>query len=232
MRTPGLFDLAWEKPEPLVPRRRRLEATERIAADGAIVTPAGRGAVREAAAAFMADGADAVAIMLHQQLRQRCARAPAAAFLREEVPIARCHRVLRGAARDQGIRADQHHGGERLPPAGDAPLPGQSRGAALRGIGVDAPLLVVASNGGVVGAAGAAERPVFAVGSGPAAGVAGAARLGSVLGASDLIAFDMGGTTAKAALVEDGRAAAHYRIRVPRGHLHAVTLHQGRGATC
>src|SRR4029079_16372833 len=75
----------------------------------------------------------------------------------------------------------------------------------LRGIGVEAPLLGVASNGGVVGAREAGERPVFAVGSAPAAGVAGAARLGAAADTPHLIAFDMGGTTAKASLVEDGR---------------------------
>ena len=68
-----------------------------------------------------------------------------------------------------------------------------------------APLLVVASNGGVVGARQAAERPVFVVGSGPAAGVTGAARLGEALGEPNLIVFDMGGTTAKASLVESGQ---------------------------
>jgi N-methylhydantoinase A len=63
----------------------------------------------------------------------------------------------------------------------------------------------VASNGGVVGARQAAERPAFAVGSGPAAGVTGAARLGEALGEANLIVFDMGGTTAKASLVEAGK---------------------------
>ena len=51
---------------------------------------------------------------------------------------------------------------------------------------------------------GRRERPVFAVGSGPAGGVAGAARLGPSIGAADLIVFDMGGTTAKAAIIEGG----------------------------
>jgi N-methylhydantoinase A len=71
--------------------------------------------------------------------------------------------------------------------------------------GVRAPLLVVASNGGVVGARQAAERPVFVVGSGPAAGVTGAARLGGALGEPNVIVFDMGGTTAKASLIEAGQ---------------------------
>jgi len=56
----------------------------------------------------------------------------------------------------------------------------------------------------MIGIATARDRPVFAVGSGPAGGVAGAARLGPAMGAENLIVFDMGGTTAKAAIVEGG----------------------------
>jgi N-methylhydantoinase A len=74
----------------------------------------------------------------------------------------------------------------------------------LAGIGIRAPLLISMSNGGVAGAGAVAERPVFAVGSGPAAGVLGAARLGRSLGIPDLVVFDKGGTTAKASIVENG----------------------------
>ena len=85
----------------------------------------------------------------------------------------------------------------------------------LAGIGIRAPLLVIASNGGVVGARAAGEKPVYAVQSGPSAGVAGAARLGRVAETRNLIAFDMGGTTAKASLVEDGRVSltSEYEFR-------------------
>jgi N-methylhydantoinase A len=85
----------------------------------------------------------------------------------------------------------------------------------LAGIGIRAPLLVIASNGGVVGARAAGEKPVYAVQSGPSAGVAGAARLGRVADTRNLIAFDMGGTTAKASLVEDGRVSltSEYEFR-------------------
>ena len=74
----------------------------------------------------------------------------------------------------------------------------------LSELGINAPVQVMASNGGMIGIDTARDRPVFAVGSGPAGGVAGAARLGPAIGSSDLIVFDMGGTTAKAAIVEAG----------------------------
>src|SRR5262245_63068790 len=62
IRTPGMFDLAWRKPEPLVPRRWRLEAIERVAADGSVVSPLAEASVREAAAFFQAEGVEAVAV--------------------------------------------------------------------------------------------------------------------------------------------------------------------------
>src|SRR3546814_2289099 len=74
----------------------------------------------------------------------------------------------------------------------------------LQGLGIAAPLQVMASNGGTMGGAVAAERPAFVVASGPAGGTTGAARLGAVVGRRDLIVFDMGGTTAKACIVDDG----------------------------
>ena len=60
------------------------------------------------------------------------------------------------------------------------------------------------SNGGVLPARVAAQKPIFVIESGPAAGVVGAQRLGRKLGFDDCIVFDMGGTTAKATIVADG----------------------------
>src|ERR1700754_5107048 len=61
------------------------------------------------------------------------------------------------------------------------------------------------SNGGMLAANVTCEKPVLVVASGPAGGVIGAARLGIARGDRDVIVFDMGGTTAKAVIVEDGR---------------------------
>jgi len=55
IRTPGMFDLAWRKPEPLVPRRWRREALERMGADGTVVTPLDEASVVQAAAFFLDD---------------------------------------------------------------------------------------------------------------------------------------------------------------------------------
>jgi N-methylhydantoinase A len=206
VRTPDLFDLTWEKPEPLVERRHRLEVDERIGADGAVVRPLDRDGLLAAAERLVADGADVIAISFinsyvnatHERLAER--------LLGERFPaldVTASYRVLPEIKEYE--RTSTTVVNAYLLPVMRRYLANLAAG--LRSIGVEAPLLVVASNGGVVGAAGAGERPVFAVGSGPAAGVAGAARLGRVADTPNLIAFDMGGTTAKASLVEDGRVS-------------------------
>jgi N-methylhydantoinase A len=74
----------------------------------------------------------------------------------------------------------------------------------LRGLGISVPLNIMQSNGGVLSASTAARKPIFIIESGPAAGVVGAARIGAHNGLGDILAFDMGGTTAKAAIIVDG----------------------------
>ena len=207
VRTPDLFDLTWEKPEPLVERRHRLEVDERIAADGAVVRPLDREGLLAAAERLVRRRGRRGGGLLHQQLREPGPRAPRpSSLLAARFPtldVTASYRVLPEIKEYE--RTSTTVVNAYLLPVMRRYL--ATLAAGLRGIGVEAPLLVVASNGGVVGAAGAGERPVFAVGSGPAAGVAGAARLGQVAGAPNLIAFDMGGTTAKASLVEHGRVS-------------------------
>ncbi len=206
IRTPEMFDLTWDKPVPLVERRYRLEVDERVAADGTIVRDLDTASVEVAADRLAADGVSSVAICLinsyanpaHEQAVERliAARHP-------HLKISASYRVL--PEMKEYERTSTTVVNAYILTVMQAYLDRLQDG--LRAIGISAPLLVVASNGGVVSAAAAAEKPVFAVGSGPAAGVSGAGRLGSRSGCPDLIAFDMGGTTAKASLVEAGRAS-------------------------
>ena len=75
----------------------------------------------------------------------------------------------------------------------------------LRAGGFQKELYLMQSSGGIMSAAVAATRPVYTIDSGPAGGVSAAAQLGISLGYSDVISFDMGGTTAKICVVRDGR---------------------------
>lgn len=214
IRTPGMFDMAWKKPDPLVPRRWRLEAAERIAADGAVVRPLDEAGVRAAAATFLAEGVEAVAICFINSYVNDAHERRAAALLREAAPgllVTASFEVLPEIKEYE--RTSTAVVNAYLLPAMRGYL---SRLAErLAAIGVMAPVQVMASNGGMIGIGTARDRPVFAVGSGPAGGVAGAARLGPAIGAPDLIVFDMGGTTAKAAIVEAGepQVVTEYEFR-------------------
>jgi N-methylhydantoinase A len=214
IRTPDLYDLTWDKPRPLVERALRLEVDERIGADGSIVRPLDPASVRLAAARLAATGVTSIAICLLNSYVNPEHERQAEAIVRAEHPgidVAASYRVL------PEIK-EYERTSTTVVNAYLLPIMRRYLGtlaARLRALGLEAPLLVVASNGGVLGVEAAAERPVFAVGSGPAAGVAGAARLGAACGYGDLITFDMGGTTAKASLVEDGRVflTSEYEFR-------------------
>ncbi len=78
--------------------------------------------------------------------------------------------------------------------------------AGLRDRGADAGLWLMKSNGGLATAADALERPVEIIESGPAAGLAAAAFYAELVGSRDVVTFDMGGTTAKVGMIEDGEA--------------------------
>ena len=84
----------------------------------------------------------------------------------------------------------------------------------LNDLGTSAPLMVMQSSGGVMTADDAVDRPVFALESGPAAGVVAALGLAERLGYRNVITFDMGGTTAKASLIEDGRVSRSQEYEV------------------
>jgi N-methylhydantoinase A len=214
IRTPGMFDLAWRKPEPLVPRRWRLEAAERMAADGSVVLPLDEASVLAAAEFLMAEGVEAVAVCFINSYANDAHERRAAALLRAAAPT-----LLVTASCEVLAEIKEY---ERTSTAAvNAYLLPAMRGylsrlaARLAAIGIGAPLQVMASNGGMLGLATACDRPVFAVGSGPAGGVAGAARLGAATGTRDMIVFDMGGTTAKAAIIAGGepQTVTEYEFR-------------------
>ena len=82
---------------------------------------------------------------------------------------------------------------------------------------IGAPLMVMQSSGGITTARNARERPAFCMESGPAAGAVGAAAMGKRLGHRDLISFDMGGTTAKVCLIENGEPRLTNEMEVGGG---------------
>jgi N-methylhydantoinase A len=203
IRTPTMFDLTWKKPEPLAPRRWRREINERLAADGSVVTPITTDEVLRVAAELAGEGVEAIAIaFLHSYIN------PAHEILARDLLI-RHFPSLRITASCDVLPEMKEYERTSTTVVNAYILPAmrsylEQLKIDLATIGVTAPIQVMASNGGMMGIDAASRKPVFAVASGPAGGVTGAARLGALTGDPDLIVFDMGGTTAKASIVHEG----------------------------
>ena len=206
VRTPNMFDLSWCKPEPLVRRRWRREVRERIAADGTIVVPLDPADVVDQGRLLAADGVTSIAVCFLNSYVNPEHEEVAATILTEtfpEIAVTASVAVLPSMGEYERCSTAAVNA-YVLPALSDYTARLEE---ALRGMGVTAPLLIGNSNGGLSTAAVARTKPVFFVSSGRSAGAVGAARLGAATGAQDLIAFDMGGTTASATLVRDGEVS-------------------------
>lgn len=204
IRMPDMFDLTWDKPKPLVPRRHRLEVDERMAADGSVIRPLNEQELIDAVDQLKKDGVQAVAICFINSYRNAAHEEAAAKIIKQHFPdilITTSCSVL--PEMKEYERTSTTVVNAYLLVAMRQYL--QKLEAGLRKIGVSAPILVMTSNGGMLAADVTCENPVMVVASGPAGGVVGAARLGQARDDKDVIVFDMGGTTAKAVVIEDGR---------------------------
>jgi len=97
----------------------------------------------------------------------------------------------------------------------------------LHALGAVAPFYVMQSNGGVMTSSSAKARPVYMVESGPAAGVIAAGAIAAPYGYKNVMSFDMGGTTAKVGLIQDGQLRLSTEIEV--GAQSVTPLGEGRG---
>ena len=91
------------------------------------------------------------------------------------------------------------------------------------------PLYVMQSNGGVMSASAAADRPIHIIESGPAAGIIAALTLAERVGIANVLTLDMGGTTAKASLIEDGQVTRSPEYQVGGGVSVGIRLSRGGG---
>jgi N-methylhydantoinase A len=201
---PVLYDVMFDKTKPLVPRYLAYEVPERINAAGEVIRPLDEGAVREVGRALRAEGVEAVAIcFLHGYVNGAHERR-AAELIREGFPTA----VVSVSSEVAPEFREYYRASTTVINAAVQPLVRRYLGAIadrLRDRGVRGELLVMQSSGGVLTFAAAAEKPVYMVESGPAAGVTAAAHLGNSLGYRQVVSFDMGGTTAKTSLIRDGQ---------------------------
>ena len=201
-----VYDLQIEKPAPLVPRRFVEEVTERVLADGSVRTPLDEDDCRRALRALRARGVRTLAVCLLHAYLNPAHEQRVAALAAEEAPemtVTLSHEVsptFREYERTSTTVVNAY-----VMTAVRTYLEGLA--AALRARGYRGRLFVMQSSGGIATAEAMARFPVRMIESGPAAGALMAAVYGELAGVPDLIAFDMGGTTAKLALIEQGRPA-------------------------
>ncbi|KQV08905.1 hydantoinase/oxoprolinase family protein [Devosia sp. Root105] len=216
LRTPGMFDLTWDKPEPLVARRYRLEATERVRADGTVMTPLRLDDVLAAGRFFAAEGIESVAICFLNSYKnpvheRQAATVFAAAF--PDIAVTASVDVLPEAGEYERTSTTAVNAYVLPPLRGYLTRLEQK----LRAHGVTAPLLIGNSNGGLSSASVAQQKPVFFISSGRSSGAVGAQRLGAATDEANLVAFDMGGTTASAALIHRGILARTHEYEFRAG---------------
>ena len=203
LRMPRLYDLSWVKPEPLVPRYLRLEVDERVAADGTIEKDLDEGSVISAIERLKAEGVESIAVCLLNSYVNEEHERRVGELLREagNWSVSLSFEIL------PEIR-EYERTSTTVVNAYVLPLVRTYLSVLhkeLHCLGVEGPLRIMQSGGGITEAETATVRPVQIIESGPAAGVVAAASLGRRMGEGDLIAFDMGGTTAKASLIENGQ---------------------------
>ncbi len=205
-RRPHYFNLDILKPTPPALRDCRVEVTERIAADGAEVTPLDETGVRNAVARLREKNVEAIAVcMLHSYANPAHERR-ARALVKElwpEAYLCTSSEVLPEFREFERFATTTVNAS--LMPIMDRYLERFERGVADLGIKV-APR-VMQSNGGAVTPGAVRRLPVNTFFSGPAGGVVGSVGLGAELGIGNLITFDMGGTSTDVCLIRDGEPA-------------------------
>jgi N-methylhydantoinase A len=212
-----LFDLRIKYPPPLVPRRLRIEVAERVRYDGSVETPLDEAGVKAAAQRFKELDVTAVAVCFLHSYANPAPEARAAQILREAAP----NLFVSGSAdvfpnMREFERWTTTTVNAFTQPMFDRYLDGLETG--LAGQGFRGRLYIMASSGGTLTADTARRFPVRALESGPAAGALMSSYHGRSLDLPNLLSFDMGGTTAKGALVRGGTPIKRYAMEVARVH--------------
>ena len=228
LRMARLYDLRWQPPPPLVPRALRMEVDERLDVQGQVIRPLDEASARRAIARLVDAGVQTVAVVLLHSYRNPRHETRLGELLHELAPhvtVSLSSRVL--AEIGEYERTSTTAINAFIAPVIRTYLASLQRALAQRGLG--APVFVMQSAGGMMTAAQAAERPVHVIESGPAAGVMGAASLAATMQVPNVITLDMGGTTAKASVIEDGRITRTHDYEVGGGISHSARLQSGGG---
>jgi N-methylhydantoinase A len=198
-----IYDLDIEMPKPLIGANRRVEIDERLGADGQVVTPLDDKMLDEVVEAIRGLKVSSVAISLLHAYINTDHEKKIGARLRKDLPSvavslsADLAREIKEYERTSTVAANAY-----VKPIVTRYL--HELEARIAAIADNVPLRVMVSSGGFTSAASGAESPILLLESGPAAGVLSALNTARQNGVAHVLAFDMGGTTAKACVAVDG----------------------------
>ena len=210
------YDVQIEHPPPLVPRPLRIEVAERVAADGRVLLALDEAALDGIAARLADDGVEAVAIGFLHAWRypdhERRARDRLAARLGDAVTICVSSEVCPELREYERFSTTVANAYVRPLMAGYL----TRLRDLLDGAGLACPMFLMISGGGLTTLEQATRFPIRLLESGPAGGAIFAAAVADELGLTRALSFDMGGTTAKICLIEDGRPERTPRFEAAR----------------
>jgi N-methylhydantoinase A len=230
LRMPRLYDLTWTKPPPLVERYLRQAVDERIDARGDVQRALDPADAQRAVEALLVERVETIAVCLLHSYANPAHELAIRDIIRQRapsLPVSVSCEVL------PEIKEYERTSTTVINAYVTPIVAGYLRALrkALNDGGIATPLLLMQSNGGLTTDAAAVERPIHVIESGPAAGVVGAQALARALSLPRIITFDMGGTTAKASIVEDGEVTRTAEYSVGAGIMIGSRLLTGAGYT-
>ena len=228
VRVPNLYEPLYERPPPLVPRQFRFEIDERTGPRGEVLRSIDEAGVRAAAEHIRAAGIEAVAVCYLHSYANPAHERRTGEILREMLPGAFVSLSVDVLPR----KLEYERTSTTVINAYVGPPVRhyvQSMVSQVAGAGIGGRLMVMQSSGGILDADAVADIPARIVECGPAAGVVGAQHFAARAGFDNLITLDMGGTTAKASLIEHGRVTFADEYEVGGGMSSRSALMGGGG---
>ena len=217
---PDLFNMVFAKPRPFIPRYLRKEVEERVSFDGKVVTPLNEEDIKAAVEYFKKEKVEAIAVCYINSYANDEHEKRTVELIRKlwpEVFVTSSIEVTkewREYERTSTIALNSY-----VMPVASSYIDNLDR--RLKEAGCHAKEYIMQSNGGTTTFEQAKQTPINMVESGPVAGVYGSAILGKMIGERNIIAFDVGGTTAKCSLIDNGEVKVTTEYRIERTESYA-----------
>ena len=217
---PDLFNMVFEKPVPFIPRYLRREVEERVAYDGKVITPLNRKNIQKAVEYFKKERVESIAVCYINLYANEFHERETVEYVKKLWPdVFVCPSVdiikeWREYERTSTVALNAY-----VMPVASSYI--NNLNFRWSEAGVKGSRYIMQSNGGTTTFEQAKSTPVNVVESGPVAGVFGASILGKMIGEPNIIAFDVGGTTAKCSLIDNGEVKVTTSYYIEKDERHA-----------